>query len=51
MGRAISDDEAAEAAWNVQLPSLKLDMPLANNDSFKQLRAARGARAYTDMGV
>lgn len=51
MGRAISDDEAAEAAWNVQLPSLKLDMPLANNDSFIQLRAARGARAYTDMGV
>lgn len=51
MGRTISDDEAAEAAWNVQLPSLKLDMPLANNDSIKQLRAARGARAYADIGV
>ena len=51
MSRTISDDEAVEAAWNVQLPSLKLDMPLTNNGSFKQLHAIRGARAYADMGV
>lgn len=51
MGRTISDDEAIEAAWNVQLPSLKLDMPLSDSDGFNRLQVARGDKSYTDMGV
>ena len=35
MGRSISEDEAIEAAWNVQLPTLRLDMPLSSNNGFK----------------
>ena len=51
MGRSISEDEAIEAAWNVQLPTLRLDMPLSSNNGFKQLQAERGDKAYADMGV
>ena len=51
MGRSITEDEAIEAAWNVQLPTLRIDMPLSSNDMFKRLRAARGDRAYADTGV
>lgn len=51
MGRSISDDEAIEAAWNVQLPTLRVDMPLSKDDAFKRLRTERGDRAYADMGV
>ena len=45
MGRSISEDEAIEAAWNVQLPTLRLDMPLSSNNGFKQLQAERGDKA------
>lgn len=51
MGRSITEDEAIEAAWNVQLPTLRLDMPLSKSGAFKRLRAERGDKAYTDMGV
>lgn len=51
MGRSISEDEAIEAAWNVQLPSLRLDMPLSNSNEFKHLHAQRGDKAYADMGI
>ena len=51
MTRSISEDEAIEAAWNVQLPSLRLDMPLWSSSEFKRLRNERGDKAYTDMGV
>ena len=51
MGRSITEDEAIEAAWNVQLPMLRVDMPLSNNDGFKRLRAERGDKAYADTGV
>lgn len=51
MGRSISEDEAIEAAWNVQLPTLRLDVPLSSNNGFKQLQAERGDKAYADMGV
>lgn len=51
MGRSISDDEALEAAWDVQLPSLRLDMPLSSSNEIKRLRNERGDKAYTDMGV
>lgn len=51
MGRLITEAEAIEAAWNVQLPTLRLDMPLSKNGAFKRLRTERGEKAYTDMGV
>ncbi len=51
MGRSISEEEAIEAAWNVQLPTLRLAMPLSSSDEFKQLHAERGERAYADIGV
>ena len=51
MGRAISDDEAIEAAWNVQLPSLRIELPITNASELKQLYAARGDRTYADIGV
>lgn len=51
MGRSISEDEAIEAAWNVQLPTLRVDMPLSSDGAFKCLRAERGDKAYADMGV
>lgn len=51
MGRAISDDEAIEAAWNVQLPSLRIELPITNAHELKQLNAARGDRTYADIGV
>lgn len=51
MGRCITNLEAIEAAWSVQLPSMQLDMPLSKIEGFKRLRAARGSNAYADMGV
>lgn len=51
MAHSISEDEAIEAAWDVQLPSLRLDMPLSSSNEFKRLRNERGDKAYTDMGV
>ena len=51
MGRSITEVEAIEAAWNVQLPTLRLDMPLLSSDEFKRLRNERGDKAYTDMGI
>lgn len=51
MVRSISEDEAIEAAWNVQLPSLRLEMPLSSRSEFKRLRNERGDKAYADMGV
>lgn len=51
MGRGITNLEAIEAAWSVQLPSVQLDMPLSKIEGFKRLRAARGSKAYADMGV
>lgn len=51
MGRTISDDEAIEAAWNAQLPSLRIELPLSNTRAFKQLYAARGDKTYADIGV
>lgn len=51
MGRSITEDEAIEAAWNVQLPTLRVDMPLSNSEAFKRLRSERGDKAYADMGV
>lgn len=51
MGRGITDDEAIKATWTVQLPSLRLEMPLSSNDAFNRLRAVRGDKAYADMGI
>lgn len=51
MGRGISDDDAIMAAWTVQLPSLRLDMPLSSNDAFAQLCVTRDDKAYADMGI
>lgn len=51
MGRNITDLEAIKAAWSVQLPSIRLDMPLSNSEEFSRLRATRGSKAYADMGV
>lgn len=51
MGRDITNLEAIEAAWSVQLPSIQLDMPLSSYKEFNQLHAARGSKAYADMGV
>lgn len=51
MGRDITNLEAIEAAWSVQLPSIQLDMPLSSYREFNQLHAARGSKAYADMGV
>lgn len=51
MGRVISDDEAIEAAWNVQLPSLRIELPITNAHELKQLYAARGDRTYADIGI
>lgn len=51
MGRSITEVEAIEAAWNVQLPTLRLNMPLLSSDEFKRLRNKRGGKAYTDFGI
>ena len=51
MGCMIGDDEAIEAAWNVQLPSLRIELPITNAHELKQLYAARGDRTYADIGV
>lgn len=51
MGHDITDDEAIKATWAVQLPSLRLEMPLSSNDAFNRLCAARGNKAYADMGI
>lgn len=51
MGHSITNLEAIKAAWSVQLPSIQLDMPLSNSEEFSRLRAARGSKAYADMGV
>lgn len=51
MGRGITNLEAIEAAWSVQLPSMQLNMPISNSEEFRRLRAARGPKAYADMGV
>lgn len=51
MGREITNLEAIEAAWAVQLPSMQLKMPLSSIAGFQRLRAARGSKAFTDMGV
>lgn len=51
MGREITNLEAIEAAWSVQLPSMLLDMPLSSCIEFNRLHAARGSKAYADMGI
>lgn len=51
MTRSISDDEAIEAAWDAQLPSLRIELPITNAHELKQLYAARGDRTYADIGV
>lgn len=51
MGRTISDDEAIKAAWNVQLPLMRINLPITTANEFRLLHAARGSRAYADMGV
>lgn len=51
MGRDITNLEAIKAAWSVQLPSMQLDMPLSSCKEFNQLHAARGSKAYADMGI
>lgn len=51
MTRSISDDEAIEAAWDAQLPSLRIELPITNVYELKQLYAARGDRTYADIGV
>lgn len=51
MGHYITDDEAIKATWTVQLPSLRLEMPLSGNDAFNRLRAERGDKSYADMGI
>lgn len=51
MGRTISDDEAIEAAWDAQLPSLRIKLPIANTNEFRRLYAARGDKTYADIGV
>lgn len=51
MARSISDGEAIEAALNIQLPSLRIEMPLKDNNEFARLRAARSDKAFADMGV
>ena len=51
MGHSITNLEAIKAAWSVQLPSIQLDMPLSNSEEFSRLCAARGPKAYADMGV
>lgn len=51
MGRTISDDEAIEAAWDTQLPSLRIELPITNAHELKQLYAARGDKTYADIGI
>lgn len=51
MGRNITNLEAIEAAWSVQLPSMQLDMPLSSCKEFNRLHSARGSKAYADMGI
>lgn len=51
MGHSITDDEAIKAAWNVQLPLMRINLPITTANEFRCLHAARGSRAYADMGV
>lgn len=51
MASEITDGEAIEAAWDVQLPHMRIDLPIGRDDGFERLYAARGDRAYADMGV